>query len=473
MTDAGPIDLGEERKKRKPKSRPPSDDDDGLRPAWEIGLQRNHRGRVLPTLVNLELILREHDAWRGLLVHDAFAERTLVVKSDDGREQPCTQTGHWRDIDTTRLRVWLEKEYHTSFSADSVDAVVDSVAHSQQRHPVREYLQGLQWDATQRLPIMLEKYFGAKPSEYNAEVARMWMISGVARVFEPGCQADYVIVLIGPQGARKSSALRVLAKGWSADTVVTIGDKDALQALHGVWIYEIAELAAIKGARDIERVKGFITSRVDHYRMPYGRRFIDSPRQCIFAGSTNEDCPLNDPTGNRRYWTVDCGDIDIKQLRADVDQLWAEAFARYSSGEAWYPDRQEIVAMCEAEQEAHMQDNSDPWIDIVRNWIDRSNTHVQVTHEDWRRFDEGMSTGDCLMGAIGIAKERLDRKAQMRMARILKQLGFEPHQPRSKGAVRERRYYRPGDWSGTTGTTGTTSFEGGRAAQQTNIFDDL
>jgi putative DNA primase/helicase len=336
--------------------------------------------------------------------------------------------------------VWLSKNYGIEIGMDTIDLVVESIAKRQARHPIREYLQSLKWDATIRIATMFERYFGAPASIYHAEIARMWMISAVARIMEPGCQADYMVVLEGPQGTRKSTAIKILAKGWSADTIVDIGRPDAMQALRGVWIYEVAELASIRSAKDIEKVKGFITSRVDHYRKSYGRRTEDFPRQCIFAGSTNDKFYLNDPTGNRRYWPVPCLDIDTEALAKDVDQLWAEAFARYQSGEAWYPQSREVVGMCAEEQAARTQ--HDPWLPLVEQWLNKDPVwfHVGGESDSWVCVVDGITTTDALIGAAKVPKDRIDRASETRMGRLLRECGMELQRFQNHGS-RCRRYF--------------------------------
>ena len=403
---------------------------------WQQFLTIRKDGTVKKTLANLELIFNCHDAWRGLLVKDSFAERVLAVRSEDDRSPPGIDTGIWTDVATTRARVWLSEHYGVEFDAGAIDSVVDSIADRQKRHPVREYLKSLTWDGHQRLPNMLTTYFGTTDNDYHASIATMWMISGVARVFEPGCQADYMLVLIGSQGTRKSSALRVLAKSWAADSMIMIGTPDSMHGLQGVWIYEIAELAAIKAARDIERVKLFVTSRVDHFRKPYGRRYQEFPRQCIFAGTTNDETPLSDAE-NRRFWTVDCGRIDLESLKRDVDQLWAEALVRYEMKEPWHPNTKEVVEICKTEQAIHTR--VDPWLPIVERWLARSATHFEFAPGSWEHFNNGVSTTEALQGAIGMSRERIDHYASSRMGRVLKDCGFKT---RRTGENRTRRYFK-------------------------------
>jgi putative DNA primase/helicase len=409
---------------------------------WESELRTNKEGLVKKTIANVELIFRHHDAWRNLIVRDCFAERIMAVKDDfDGREPPEIAPGPWSDVATTRARVWLANVYGIEADSGLIDSVVDSVADRNKRHPVREYLRSVKWDANQRLPGMLHSYFGASDNLYHSEIGKMWMIAGVARVMQPGCRADNMLVLIGSQGTRKSTALQILSKDWGADTQIRIGDHDALQSLHGIWIYEIAELASIKGARDIEMVKGFITSRVDHYRPPYGRRPIDAARQNIFAGSTNESTPLYD-TENRRFWTVDCNFIDTSALERDVDQLWAEALVRYESGEPWHPSTGEIVSACREEQSKHTRE--DPWEPIVEKWLRKFPRDFEVSPGKWERFEGGLTTSDALCGALKMSPDRIDGYSGARMGRILRELGLEVRRPATGGRV--RRYYLPEDW---------------------------
>jgi predicted P-loop ATPase len=397
---------------------------DDREPTWQDRLKRGKYG-ITKSIANIELILTEHEEWKDVLVYDSFACRTLAVKTDDGRVPPCTETGHWRDVDTTRVRVWLAQTYGFEVGGDLVDAVIESIAHKQRRHPVIEYLDGLEWDGVQRLPFFLSQYFGCPKTPYYQEIGKMWMISGVARVRQPGCQADYVLVLVSPeQGLRKSTAIRILGKGWGADTTVKIGEKDALLALQGVWVLELAELSSIRGAQDIDAVKAFITSRVDHFRAPFARRVQDWPRQCIFAGSVNEHECLNDPSGNRRFWPADCGQIDTDGLSEVVDQLWAEADARYQSKEPWYPTTRELHVALREVQDEHT--HHDAWIGQVIKWLDDEYRTIKIDRDTSIPVDlkDGLTTADLLRGAIGVTTERLDRRGEMRVGKILRDLGY-------------------------------------------------
>src|SRR5262249_2451934 len=154
-----------------------------------------------------------------------------------------------------------------------------------------------------RLDDWLTLYCGAEPDDYMHAVGRCWMISGVARAYEPGCQADAVLIFEGEQGAGKSSALAILGGPFYSDDIAELGTRDAAMCTHGIWIVELAELDAM-GRAEISRIKAFLSRRTDRFRPPYGHHVIEAPRQCIFAGTVNLNTYLKDETGGRRFWPV-------------------------------------------------------------------------------------------------------------------------------------------------------------------------
>jgi len=247
--------------------------------------------------------------------------------------------------------------------------------------------------------------------------------------------------LEGEQGIGKSSALRLLAgPDWFADTGITIGDKDSYQALRRKWIYEFAELASIRG-RDIERVKNFLSSQCDTFRASYGRRTQDHPRQVVFAGSTNELHYLADPTGSRRFWPLKCTTIDLEALRRDRDQLWAEARVAYEAGEPWHLDTAELRALAAAE--AAEREEHDDWIDIVRRWLASPSRPDGHGHREPVSLDDGITTADVALGALGFPAERITPATTKRVGRVLHVLGFRRRQVRLSGNwyAREWRYF--------------------------------
>ncbi len=265
-----------------------------------------------------------------------------------------------------RAAEWLQRR-ELNVTPMTVSRSVGAVAREITVHPVRDHLGALAWDGVPRIETWVCRYLGAEDTAFNRSVGALWLISAVARIFRPGVKADHMLVLEGPQGARKSTALKILAgEDWFTDELPDLGSKDAAMHMQGVWIIEIAELDAI-GKAEVSRIKAFLTRTTDRFRPPYGRYTIEVPRQCVFAGTVNPDTYLRDETGNRRFWPVRCGTIDIDALARDRDQLWAEAVARFRAGAIWWLDTPELIAAATAEQEKRYQ--ADAWDALIDHWL--------------------------------------------------------------------------------------------------------
>ena len=360
-------------------------------------------GPLLPVEANVQTILLHDERWQGVLGFDQFARKTVCLKQPPwhATEQGEHEGSAWGDLDSTRLRSWLSRTWglHVRFA---LEPSVEIIARKNCFHAVRQFLDGLAWDGTERLPTWLELYLGAESSSYMARVGVWWLISAVARIYRPGCQVDHVLVLEGPQGARKSSALQALGGDWFSDSPIDLDSKDAFISLRGQWILELSELDSLSRAESA-RVKSFLTSRVDVYRPPYGKALVEQPRQCVFAGSTNEAGYLKDTTGNRRFWPLRCGTIDLEALTRDREQLWAEAVHRFRAGERWWPEGEAEVSMCAEEQNARLA--VDPWTDDVLKWIDGR----------IGRF----TTTDILTEGLGFESRQVNRWHQTRVGKIL------------------------------------------------------
>jgi putative DNA primase/helicase len=398
-------------------------------------------------------------AFAGTLVFDEFRQEIVV-----NRQLPWSETSDptpraWTQADDTRCAEWLQRR-DINVSPIIVGRSVAAVAHDIRVHPVREYLDGLRWDGVYRLETWTISHLGAEDTRLHRAFGALWMISAVARVFRPGAKVDHMLILEGPQGAKKSSALKVLAsEPWFTDELAEIGSKDAAQQMRGVWIIEIAELDAI-GRADVSRIKAFLTRTVDRYRPPYERYVIDVPRQCVFAGSVNPDAYLRDETGNRRFWPVRCGRIDLDALSRDRDQLWAEAVARYRQGAVWWLEGQELIALASAEQDARYL--SDAWDALIDRWLRAEKRRINVGYagyDDWQSEEveraeplRDVSVGEILEHAIGIEPARWTRGDQMRVTAYLKAAGWERYRARI-GAhtenIREWRYRRECARTGT------------------------
>lgn len=317
---------------------------------WRHALAR--RGdRIIGDERNVLMAMRLAPELGGLVRFNEFALRVEFTRAPHWRQ--CAAGAAWTDDDDLALQAWFQgleiDVRQRGVVADSVGAI----AKESPCHPVREYLRSLRWDGDQRLDGWLRAYLGAtEPENYLAAVGGCFMVSAVARIMEPGCQADHVLVLEGAQGIGKSKAARTLAirSEWFADDLPDVHSKDAALQLSGKWIVELAELAAIRRSTEVEAVKAYLTRTQDVFRPPYGRRTVTVPRQSVFIATTNEREYLRDPTGNRRFWPVSCTRIDLVALGRDCNQLWAEAVYRYDAGHQWYLSDDEVKLAAEEQR---------------------------------------------------------------------------------------------------------------------------
>lgn len=295
-------------------------------------------------------------------------------------------------------------------------------------HPVRDYLNGLRWDGTPRVGKSLSTHMGAQDNDYRSRIGEMFLMMMVARIFQPGCKADYMPVLEGPQGAKKSTACGVLAAQWFSDSLPDIrsAGKNVAQHLNGKWVIEVAEMSALDKA-DAAALKAFITRTTERYRPSYGRKEVIEDRQCVFIGTTNEAVYLRDKTGGRRFWPVKVGMIDVDALQRDRDQLFAEAVRLYGSGARWWPDAEFERQHIAPEQEARYE--ADAWEDAIGGYL-ASQSKVTVL--------------DVAQNALNIDTQKLGTSEQRRIAAALERLRWRRPEKGGRGPRGERYYYPNG-----------------------------
>jgi predicted P-loop ATPase len=292
---------------------------------WEP-FDRDDDGRPYRSPDNARLAL---DLLGVSVRYDEFADRTTVFGLKGFG--PLLD-----DAAAIRLRFMVEERWRLAFSKEKFWDGVTDYARRNSFHPVRDYLDRLRWDGVPRLDGWLSRYGGAEASAYSVAVGTIPLIAAVRRVREPGCKFDELLVLEGAQGVDKSTALRVLAvrDEWFVDDLPIGADsKVVMEQISGCWIAEFAEMKGMKSS-EVENVKSMVARQIDKARMAYGRAVTERPRQCVFFGTTNADEYLRDSTGNRRFWPIKVTRFDTDALRADRDQLWAEASAREADGES-------------------------------------------------------------------------------------------------------------------------------------------
>lgn len=301
---------------------------------WLGLLKRDAQGGVLKVMSNLVIALKHDPTLAGKVRFNEFSNRIDVAG-----ELPWLRAGEFNsftDTDVSQLRIYLEPLFGKTNKNDVFDAV-DTAANDQSYHPVRDYLNGLTWDGTERLDTVFIDYLGAEDSEYTRAVTRKSLVAAVTRVMIPGCKYDTMPVLVGGQGRHKSTILAKLGGKWFSDSLRTFGDKDSMETIQGTWINEVAEMQAM-AKTEVEGVKMFLTKTSDYFRAAYGRLATEKKRQCVFFGTTNTHECLTDLTGNRRFWPIDIDKQErTKNVFADLDrerdQIWAEAVLRFRLGE--------------------------------------------------------------------------------------------------------------------------------------------
>lgn len=412
-----------------PRAPPPPGGGGTDRPPWWEILITNKRGDPADCRENVMLVLTHHPVWEGGLGFNQFAGRTESLR----RTPWGTGPGEWTTADDRELGLWLAQGCDLLVRSEaSISAGVEMAAMRAPFHPVRQYLDGLRWDGTDRLSYWLNECLGVEDSEYVRLAGSFFIRSMCARVWKPGAQVDHMLVLEGGQGEGKSSALRVLAGQWFSDTQFRLGDKDALLQLEDVWLYEVSELDAFSRA-DTTAVKQFLTTLNDKFRGVYERRTSRRPRQVVMGGTTNQDEYLRDQTGNRRFWPVSVGRIDLDVLRQWRDQLFAQAYSEVKSGSRWWPTRQE-----ERDLFIPAQDNRV----IVDPWADELSKRLQ----DIKWADRYTFTAAELLGVLGVSADKIDAAGQMakRVTSIMHALGWTKGRERRSDGTRPHVWVKPG-----------------------------
>ena len=402
-----PFTAKAKKAKAKPE-RPPRD-----LPPWLQACEKDGRDQIIPNLANLMIALRGDPDLANTLAFDQMLQspvlRSPLPPAPNGKTtgggDPLPRP--LRDADVSDLREYVQHYGFPRISRDISHEAADKRARELSFHPVRRWLDGLVWDGTPRLDGWLAKYLGsASNREYLSAIGPMFLISMVARIYEPGCKVDYMLVFEGPQGETKSQVCAIIAGEWFSDDLPDLHTKDVKQHLRGKWLIEIAELSAFSRA-ETEALKAFITRTDEKYRPPYGRLEVNEPRQCVFIGTTNKENYLKDDTGARRFWPVNVGKIDLKGLRRDRDQLFAEAVMRFRRGDHWWPEAAFELRVIRPEQEGRYE--ADVWEEAIREYL-KGQSRVTVTQI--ARLALGFDT----IAKVGTADQR-------RIAAVLKTLG--------------------------------------------------
>lgn len=385
---------------------------------WEeLGLELNGRGIPHWNVDNCERALQKHALTAGRFWWDEFHCKVFTTWGV-GQGDQTIMPRELADVDPVAIAMFMQRKLGMFGINDlTIKKTIMRVAAEDIRCEPKAWMNTLVWDGEERLLQFLPRYIGTPDTEYHQKAGRNFFRGMVARVYHPGCKMDNMLVLQGPQGIKKSTALNTIGGRWYAEGHESIGTKDFYLTLHGKLIMEIAEMDSF-GRAAIAKVKQVITCQTDRYRTPYGALAVDYPRRNVFVGSTNEDTFLRDPTGARRFWPVTCGTIDIPGLRRDREQLFAEAVAEFKGGEGWWDmPEQETLDMQGERQEV------DDWESLVRRYITKEEANGK-----WEpRYDPltVVSTPLLLGQALNKAAGQWTREDHSRITAIMRGLGWK------------------------------------------------
>lgn len=432
----------------------PADDD------WTLKLTRNRDHKVEGTLHNLVTIIENDDRLQGLFWLNDSSNQVVMSRA---APWPGSNRVEFVDADSCELAAWLQHpdRYGMKCGDDTVLKAAIAVARRHRRHPIREYLETLQWDGTPRIERMLVELFGATDTKYSLQASMCFMVGAVARMLwmDPknpalGAKVDFMLVLEGAQGKRKSTSLSELfGTYWFVETIESPNGNDFYQVIQGCWGVEIAEMDSF-GKADVTAVKAAITRRTDKFRAPYERMPNSYRRECVFVGTTNDNQYLRDATGGRRFLPVRAdGDVDVPRIVAERDQLWAEAVQKFRDGfEYWV-----LPEDAPAEQAARYMEDS--WQPRVERWLSgdfgSEDKHAPPRLRFTAKPVEWTTTDELLEFAIGMDAGKHTKADQMRISNIMKRIGhdalpddsepldqFDHQRKRWPGGGREWRWVR-------------------------------
>ena len=328
-------------------------------------LDTTEKGGVRNSIKNCLTVFQHDPLLSGAIAYNLLTDRTDVVKPIGYDRSP---NASMTDTDMKYIRLYLEENYDLTSEKKIIDAA-DLAAHQNSYHPVRDYLNSLTWDGTERIRYCLHHFLGAEADEYTFQALRLFLLGAIHRAFHPGCKFEVMLCLVGGQGAGKSSFFRLLAvkDEWFSDDLRRLDDDNVYRKLQCHWIIEMSEMIATANAKSIEEIKSFLSKQKETYKVPYETHPADRLRQCVFAGTTNrQDFLPRDRTGNRRFIPIpvdaELAEVHIldneEESRTYIDQLWAEAMTIYNSGNyklAFSPAMQETL---QVHQQDFMQEDA-------------------------------------------------------------------------------------------------------------------
>ncbi len=325
---------------------------------WKGKLLLDKEGYPLSCDENVFHILRNHPNMQGVLRHDVRLDKPVVAVPPPWHSNADMWPHEFEEHESPNVAAWVSKmlENKSATHKRALECVI-SAARADSFDPFEEWLETLTWDGINRLDTWLVKYGSVEDNEYVRMISSKFLISAVARAYNPNTPADCAVVLMGEQGVGKSRLLAAVVpeERYYLDNLGDIKDKDTLLKLQRFVIVEIAELTSLN-KKEANENKSFISSRYASVRAAYGRLHTDIKRRAVLAGTTNEFDFIRDPTGGRRYWPVEVKACDPAGFVLVRDQVWAEAVHRFKKGEPCWLDREQEKLCASFQDEARFVD---------------------------------------------------------------------------------------------------------------------
>lgn len=381
--------------------------------------QVSGKSNYLPTLMQIVKKFETDDALKDLLAFNVTFQNIQFLK-DCGL---CQKDTYLEDKHESFLLYNLTEKLNHKVSKTEMGDAMTVVSHRKILNPIKDWLDSLVWDGIPRIGTWLHRYAGAEFNEYTGAVGTITLTAAVARIYEPGIKFDSILILEGVQGSGKSTLVETLGGNWYLDMAIKDRDQDIIDELRGCWIVELSEMSGFN-KKEVDWLKSFLSRKIDRCRLSYGRRSKDFPRQVIFIGTMNpsgDNAYMRDDTGNRRFWPVSCGTIDIPGFKLVREQLFAEAIVLYKQGHLLHLTGESLKA---AEREQIKRELIDPWeTDVIR----------------FLRGKEEITTLD-ILEFLGIPRSQRCHFDQVRVGKILKKIGWKKYQNK----FGERIYTRDG-----------------------------
>lgn len=350
-------------------------------------LKATDKGVIRKDQWNADLICEFSDLLRGRLRRDDFAQ---IDEYYDG--------GKWIELRNEHLKQ-IHRDIngkYVDFGINKMEQSISLACHENAYNSVTGYFESLPlWDGIPRLETLIIRHLHAEDDTdgLNREFTKRWFLGAMTRAFQPGCQFDYMLVLEGAQNLGKTSFLNEMftfnGKSYYLSLKSVNDEKKLLEQIQPFLCVDLSELSALKKS-EAEHLKAIIDERSTRMRKAYGRITESFLHNHVFAGTTNKTNYLKDETGNRRYLNIPLKPpegyfLDVSKLRAEKEQLWAEVFTLFCSGESQFIDKNYFEAAKARQKQATIT----PMIlDKISNWLEEPAYSYRYKDNDQYRLLE-------------------------------------------------------------------------------------